>query len=100
MGYGLSVVPQNQREDGESAEHASKSNGFLHVEASWARVFQFSSKLVEMRQRVVHVAPSWRSREDQIEDGRVDATGYIRLGYPYIAIFFVLCSTDIYLFVF
>jgi hypothetical protein len=30
----------------------------------------------------VHVASSRRSCDDQVEDGRVDVMGYIRLGYP------------------
>jgi hypothetical protein len=51
-GYSLSVAPQNRR------EHASRSSGLLHVEASRARVSQFASKLTEARRRVVHVAPS------------------------------------------
>jgi hypothetical protein len=39
---------------------------------------------------VVHVAPSWRLREDQVEDGRVDAIDRVRPCYPYFAIFDVL----------
>jgi hypothetical protein len=39
------------------------------METSQARVFQLASKLVEARQRMVHEAPSWRSREDKVEDG-------------------------------
>jgi hypothetical protein len=35
------------------------------METSQARVFQFASKLAEAQRRVVHVAPSWRSRGDQ-----------------------------------
>jgi hypothetical protein len=49
-----------------------------------------ASRLVEARRRVVHVVPSRRSREDQVEDGRVDATGYIEPCYSCFAIFFVL----------
>jgi hypothetical protein len=60
VGYGLSVAPQNRPEDEDGTRHASRSSGLLHVEASRDRVSQFASKLAEMRQRVVHVAPSWR----------------------------------------
>jgi hypothetical protein len=70
--------------------HALRSSGFLHREASRAKVFQFPSKLAEERRRVVHVASSWRLREDEIKDGRVDATTYILLFYPNFVIFFVL----------
>jgi hypothetical protein len=44
VGYGLSVAPQNQREDEDDAGHASRSSGLLHLEASWARVSQSSLK--------------------------------------------------------
>jgi hypothetical protein len=37
---------------------------------------------------MVHVASLWRSRGDESEDGRVDATGCI--GLFYLAIFIVL----------
>jgi hypothetical protein len=40
--------------------------------------------------RVMYVAPSQRSREDQVKDGRVDATGCVRLCYPYFTVFIVL----------
>jgi hypothetical protein len=49
-----------------------------------------ASRLSEARRRVVHVAPSWRSREDQVEDGWVDATSCIGPYYPYFIIFDVL----------
>jgi hypothetical protein len=44
---------------------------------------------VEERRRVVHVASSWRSCEDEVEDGRVDATGCIRHFHSNFAIFVV-----------
>jgi hypothetical protein len=41
--FGLSVAPQNRwREVGVG--HTSRSSGLIHVEASLARVFQFSLK--------------------------------------------------------
>jgi hypothetical protein len=45
-GFGLSVVPQNQRE-GDGVGHASRSSSLLRVEVSRGRVFQFASRLVE-----------------------------------------------------
>jgi hypothetical protein len=45
VGYGFSVVPQNQREDEDGARHASRSSGLLHLEASRARVSQSSLKI-------------------------------------------------------
>jgi hypothetical protein len=39
---------------------------------------------------MVHMASSQRSCEDEVEDGRVDATCCIRLFYPNFAIFIVL----------
>jgi hypothetical protein len=41
--FGLSVAPQNQRRE-VGVGHASRSSGFLHVEASLARVFQSGLK--------------------------------------------------------
>jgi hypothetical protein len=39
---------------------------------------------------MVHVASSQRSCGDEVEDGRVDATGCIGLFYPNFVVFFVL----------
>jgi hypothetical protein len=39
---------------------------------------------------MVHVALSWRSREDEAEDGLVDVLGCIGLFYPNFVIFVVL----------
>jgi hypothetical protein len=44
-------------------------------------------RLTESQRRVVHVTPSWRSIEDQVEDGQVDVIGCFRPCYPYFAIF-------------
>jgi hypothetical protein len=38
----------------------------------------------------LYVASSWRSHGDEVGDGRVDATGYIKLFYPNFVVFFVL----------
>jgi hypothetical protein len=68
-GYGLSVAPQNQREDEDGAGHTSRSSSLLRMEASRARVFQFASKLAEARHQVVHVALSCRLHRDQVKNG-------------------------------
>jgi hypothetical protein len=60
--------------------------------------FSLASRLAEARRRVVHVASSQRFRQNQVEDGRVDATGYIRPCYPYFAIFYVLGHMSIVVF--
>jgi hypothetical protein len=84
-GFGLLVGPQNRRRE-DSVGHTSRSAGLLRLEASCAR------------RQVVHVAPSWRSRRDQVEDGRVDATGCVGPCYPYFAIFYVLGPRGIVVF--
>jgi hypothetical protein len=61
---------------------------------AWKQVglgfFSLALRLVEARHRVVHVAPSRMSREDQVEDGWVDVTDDIGPCYPYFAVFYVL----------
>jgi hypothetical protein len=49
-----------------------------------------ASRLAEARRRVVHVTPSWRLRQDQVKDGRVDAIGCVVPCYPYFVVFNVL----------
>jgi hypothetical protein len=44
VGDGLSVAPQNRREDEEGVGHVSRSSGLLRLEASRARVSQFCLK--------------------------------------------------------
>jgi hypothetical protein len=66
---GFLVVPQNRREDEDGAGHASRSSCLLHLEASRARVSQSSLKTGGGAVRMVHVASSWRSRGDEVEDG-------------------------------
>jgi hypothetical protein len=78
--------------------HASRSSGLLHVEVSWVRVSQFASKMAEVRQQVVHVASSWRSREDRVKEGRVNAMGCDGPCYLCFAVFFVLCPRGILVF--
>jgi hypothetical protein len=92
------VAPKNLREHEDGVGHASRSSGLLHVKATQASVSQFASKLVEARRRVVHVAPSQRSRKNQVEDGWVDAIGCVRLLYLKIVIFYVLGPRGILVF--
>jgi hypothetical protein len=58
---------------------------------AWKQValgfFSLASRLVEVRRRVVHVAPSQRLRRDQVEDGRVDVIVCVGPYYPYFAVF-------------
>jgi hypothetical protein len=90
VGYGLSVVPQNRQEDEDGAGHASRSSGLLRLEASLARVSQFSLKTGGGMAQMVYVASSQRSHGDEAEDGWVDAMGRIGLFYPNFSIFVVL----------
>jgi hypothetical protein len=90
VGYGLSVVSQNQREDEDGAGHASRSSGLLRLEASRTRVSQSSFKTDGGTTQMVHVVSSQRSRGYEVEDGRVDATSCIELFYPNFTVFVVL----------
>jgi hypothetical protein len=47
---------------------------------------------------MVHVASSQRSCGDEVKDGRVDATGCIRLFYPNFVIFIVFGTKAILVF--
>jgi hypothetical protein len=47
---------------------------------------------------VVHVAPSRRSREDQVEDRWVNAMGCVGPYYPYFTVFYVLDPRHIVVF--
>jgi hypothetical protein len=55
-------------------------------------------RLSEARRRVVHMTPSWRLHEDQVEDGWVDATGCVGPCYHNFAIFDVLGPRGILVF--
>jgi hypothetical protein len=78
--------------------HASTSGGLLRLKASRARASQSSLRLAEAQRRVVHMAPSWWLRRDQVEDGWVDAMGCVRPCYPYFIIFYVLGPRGIVIF--
>jgi hypothetical protein len=54
-----------------------RSSGLFHVEASWARISQFASRLAEARCQMVHMTSSQRLRRVQVEDELVGVTGCI-----------------------
>jgi hypothetical protein len=58
VGYGLLIVPQNQREDEDDVRHTSGSSGLLCLEESQARVSQSSLKTSGGAAWMVHVASS------------------------------------------
>jgi hypothetical protein len=95
VGYGLSVAPQNCREDEDGVGHVSRCSGLLHLEASWARVSQSGLKTSEGTTRMVHVASLWRSYRGEAKDERVDTMGYIKLCYPNFLAFTVLVTRGI-----
>jgi hypothetical protein len=55
---------------------------------------RLASILAEMRRRVVHVAQSRKSREDQVEDGQINARGCIGPFYSTLIVFIVLVHRD------
>jgi hypothetical protein len=56
----------------------------------WLGFPSLAGRLAKARQRVVHMAPSQRLHQRQVEDGWVDATGCVGPCYPTFAIFNVL----------
>jgi hypothetical protein len=66
----------------------SRRRGFVHVEASQARVFMSDIKTSGGMARMVHMASSRRLRQSHVEDGRVDVTGCV--GPCYLALSFSL----------
>jgi hypothetical protein len=69
MCYGLSVAPQNRREDEDSAGRASRSSGLLLLKASWTRVSQSGLKIGGGAARMVHMTLSRRLRRVEAKDG-------------------------------
>jgi hypothetical protein len=57
-----------------------------------------SSRLVDARLRVMHVALSWRSCGVEAEDRQINATNCIRPFYPKITVFIVLDLKSIVVF--
>jgi hypothetical protein len=78
--------------------HASRSCGLLLLEANHARVSESGLKTVGgataggTRGTIAEVA------SDEVEDGRVDATGYVGPCYPYFVVFYVLGPSGIVVF--
>jgi hypothetical protein len=62
---------------------------------TWLGFSNLASRLEEARRREVHVAPSQRLHQSQVEDRRVDMTGCIRPFYPTFAVFSVLGARGI-----
>jgi hypothetical protein len=56
----------------------------------WLGFPSLARRLAEARQRVVHVTPSRMLRWRQVEDGRVDATGYVGPCYTTFVVFNIL----------
>jgi hypothetical protein len=46
--------------------------------------------LTEVQRHVVHVVPSQRLRRSQVEDGRIDVTGYVGSCYHWFVVFILL----------
>jgi hypothetical protein len=94
----LSVVPQNRRSIKTAwGTHRDLATCFAGKQVR-LEFFSLTSKLMDARQRVVHVTPSRRSHEDQVKDRRVNAMGYVGACYPYFTIFDVLDTIDILVF--
>jgi hypothetical protein len=70
----------------------------LHVEASRTKVSQSGLKTGGVATQMVHVASLWRSRGDQVENERDDATSCVGLCYPYFVVFIVLDHKGILIF--
>jgi hypothetical protein len=97
-GFGLLVAPQNRWEFEDGVGHASRYRGLVHVEASQSRVFSLALRMAEAQRWVVHMALLPRPREDQVEDGWVNAMGCIRRFYPNFSVFYVLGTRGILVF--
>jgi hypothetical protein len=65
------------------------------VEVSLGRVSQSGLKTAEARRQVVHVAPSRRLHQRQVEDERIDVTDCVGPCYPTFTVFNVLGTKDI-----
>jgi hypothetical protein len=79
-------------------EHALRSNGLLRVKASQTRISQSDLKTGGGVVRMVQVSSSQRLRQCQVKDGCDDMMGYVGPCYSCLAIFFVLCSRGILVF--
>jgi hypothetical protein len=68
----------------------SRSSGLLHIEASRARDSQSGLKTAGGATRMMHMTSSRRLRQDQVDDGQIDATSCVGPCYPYLYVFIVL----------
>jgi hypothetical protein len=65
------------------------------VKVSLVRVSQSGLKTAEARRQVVHVAPSRRLHQRQVEDGRVDVTDCVGPCYLTFTVFNILDTKGI-----
>jgi hypothetical protein len=94
-GYSLSVASQNRQHDGVGAGHTSRSSCLLHMEVSQFMFSKSGLKTCGGVTWMVHVTSSQRLHRDQVKDGWVDVTGYVRPCYHYFTVFHVF---DIFVF--
>jgi hypothetical protein len=90
VGFGLSAAPQNRWEDAtvwDTHQDLAACFAWKQVELVFSSL---ASRPAEAQRRMVHVAPSRRLHQSQVEDGRADAMGCVRRCYPCFAIFIVL----------
>jgi hypothetical protein len=84
--------------------HVSTSGGLLHAKQVELGFPSFALKLVEERQRVVHVASSWRSRGSEAKDDQFNVVecGVVEVGpsYPLLDAIFLLVHMGILVFYF
>jgi hypothetical protein len=67
--FGLSVAPQNRREDASLCDTRRDLVACFMWKRIWLGFSSLASRLAEARRRVVHVAPSQSLRRSQVEDG-------------------------------
>jgi hypothetical protein len=64
----------------------------------WLEFLILASRLAEARRQVLHVAPLQRLRRSQVEDGWVDAIGFVVPCYPCFVVFILLDHKSIVVF--
>jgi hypothetical protein len=94
-GFSLSVVPQNRWEDATVWDTCRDLAACFTWKQVWLGFPSLASRLAVARRWVVHVAPSRRLCQSQVEDGRVDATGCVGPCYPCFVVFTLLGTGDI-----
>jgi hypothetical protein len=93
--YQLRHKTNEGRTAGDTCQDLAACFTWKHVTLGFPSL---ASRLAEARKRVVHVAPSRRLCQDQVECGRVDATGCVGSYYPYFVIFYLLGHRGIVVF--